>query len=333
MYGGRIDNSFDQIVLDSFVDQLFGPSAYDVGFKVNDHIACSAVPEGTSMKTFIKWAEELPSSIQNPVMIGLSGDSDQILASQQEKLVSSRLFKLRALSEHHLSTIIDRDVTAEEKERVRIQHIMKHVKNIEMALVDLPNSPSLASTGPESSILESLNREYGKAQDLKTMIKGDMGMIRRVCEGVQKHSNASMLLFAAFKQNSIPAHWQRYFKFPRSYTLVDWYENLKNRLAHLRVLVASTNVDKLIVNLGLLFNPAAFITAAKQFIARRNKVTLENIKMSLKQDVGSGDLRIGGLFVQGADFKSDGSLVLGRSRLRPLHDYMITWEYLTANDE
>jgi dynein heavy chain 1 len=63
VYGGRVDSDFDQRVLDSFVDGLFTPQAYNVDFDLVPRTAADpvlVVPEGTKLDHFTSWINGLP---------------------------------------------------------------------------------------------------------------------------------------------------------------------------------------------------------------------------------------------------------------------------------
>lgn len=60
-YALQIDNSPDQRLLDSFVDSVFTPKAYDQGFAlVADDENPLLAPEGTKMDQFMSWVQTLP---------------------------------------------------------------------------------------------------------------------------------------------------------------------------------------------------------------------------------------------------------------------------------
>ena len=65
VYGGRIDSDFDQKILDTFVDSLFTPSAYNLDFELVPHSNGSPllqIPEGTKLEHFLSWVQRLPDS-------------------------------------------------------------------------------------------------------------------------------------------------------------------------------------------------------------------------------------------------------------------------------
>ena len=58
VYGGRVDSDFDQRILDSFVNALFSPNAYNIGFDLAPGVrggdSLVAIPDGTKMDDFMR---------------------------------------------------------------------------------------------------------------------------------------------------------------------------------------------------------------------------------------------------------------------------------------
>ncbi|KAG6921004.1 dynein cytoplasmic 1 heavy chain 1, partial [Chelydra serpentina] len=69
IYGGRIDNEFDQRLLNTFLERLFTTSSFDSEFK----LACKVdghkdiqMPDGIRREEFVQWVELLPDTQPNP---------------------------------------------------------------------------------------------------------------------------------------------------------------------------------------------------------------------------------------------------------------------------
>ncbi|KAI9606639.1 hypothetical protein H4Q26_006175 [Puccinia striiformis f. sp. tritici PST-130] len=63
VYGGRVDSDWDQKLLDSFVDTLFHPSAFEVGYHLVNPIGDKEgliIAEGSRLEHFVTWAQALP---------------------------------------------------------------------------------------------------------------------------------------------------------------------------------------------------------------------------------------------------------------------------------
>jgi dynein heavy chain 1 len=87
IYGGRVDSDFDQRILDSFVDGLFTPAAYNVDFDLVPSIAGKqqlAAPEGTKMEHFLSWVQGLPDR-EPPSWLSLPPTAERLIAVAQGK--------------------------------------------------------------------------------------------------------------------------------------------------------------------------------------------------------------------------------------------------------
>ena len=78
LYGGRVDNEFDQRLLDSFVRRLFCVESFGSSFELAEGVKG---PEGTKKKQFVQWVDALPNK-NSPTWLGLPGTAeDMLLAS------------------------------------------------------------------------------------------------------------------------------------------------------------------------------------------------------------------------------------------------------------
>ena len=85
IYGGKIDTEFDQILLDSFVAQLFSPRAYDVKFQLvqpGDGEEGLAMPDATRLDQFIDWTVKLPEQ-EPPSYLSLPPTAERVIAMAQ----------------------------------------------------------------------------------------------------------------------------------------------------------------------------------------------------------------------------------------------------------
>ena len=90
VYGGRIDSDFDQKLLDTFVDSLFTPSAYNVDFDLvppADGKTVLTVPEGTKMDHFLSWVQGLPDR-EPPSWLNLPPTAEGVIAVAQSEYMS-----------------------------------------------------------------------------------------------------------------------------------------------------------------------------------------------------------------------------------------------------
>jgi hypothetical protein len=83
IYGGRLDNTFDQRLLDALLEKLFSPRSFDAEFALVDVPGLRvAAPEGTKADAFQQWIDALPA-VQTPAWLGLPADAERPAAHQQ----------------------------------------------------------------------------------------------------------------------------------------------------------------------------------------------------------------------------------------------------------
>lgn len=88
VYGGRVDSDFDQRILDAFVDGLFTPASYNVGFGLVSATASEKnlpVPDGTKLEHFLSWAQGLPDR-EPPSWLSLPPTAERVIAIAQGEL-------------------------------------------------------------------------------------------------------------------------------------------------------------------------------------------------------------------------------------------------------
>jgi dynein heavy chain 1, cytosolic len=87
VYGGRVDSDFDQRILDSFVNSLFSPAAYNVDFRLVPSVGGEqllASPDGTKLEHFLSWVQGLPER-EPPSWLSLPPTAERVIAIAQGK--------------------------------------------------------------------------------------------------------------------------------------------------------------------------------------------------------------------------------------------------------
>ena len=85
VYGGRIDNDFDQKLMKSFLKKFFVPEVYSRQFALTNEREGEAplqIADGHESAIFEKWVTEMPEK-QTPVWLGLPGESQKMIQAQQ----------------------------------------------------------------------------------------------------------------------------------------------------------------------------------------------------------------------------------------------------------
>lgn len=95
MFGGKIDNEFDNKILLSLVDKFFRLESYNIGFELFDkpvgsEIDVLKVPEGMkSHKDYLSWVKKI-DMVETPAWSGLPNNVEKIVRQRQAvKLISN----------------------------------------------------------------------------------------------------------------------------------------------------------------------------------------------------------------------------------------------------
>jgi len=85
VYGGRVDNEYDQFTLQATINGILHEQSYSFGYQLVSNTNCSlATPDGTSVEDYVAWINNLPD-LQTPRWLGMSKNADTVLAVQEGK--------------------------------------------------------------------------------------------------------------------------------------------------------------------------------------------------------------------------------------------------------
>lgn len=105
IYGGKIDNEFDQRLLGSFLSKLFTPRSFEADFPlVSGQGATSnkedriVMPEGIRRDQFLQWIEAL-SDRQHPGWLGLPNNAEKVLLTTRGTDLAAKLLKMQLLED------------------------------------------------------------------------------------------------------------------------------------------------------------------------------------------------------------------------------------------
>ena len=101
IYGGRIDNEFDQRLLQSFVERLFTKKSFESDFPLVTDVEGQPIkiPDGVRREQFIQWCEGLPD-YQSPSWLGLPNNAERVI------LTNLGMYKISILSLGFLLSLI-----------------------------------------------------------------------------------------------------------------------------------------------------------------------------------------------------------------------------------
>ncbi|KAG0202060.1 hypothetical protein BGX28_005310, partial [Mortierella sp. GBA30] len=102
VYGGRVDEEADQLLLESFVSSFFKAECFDLSFKLvesdgeDSNNAGLVAPEGTKMAQFLGWVDELPER-EPPTWLRLPPNAERVLSTHKAITMLSKVKKIKSL--------------------------------------------------------------------------------------------------------------------------------------------------------------------------------------------------------------------------------------------
>ncbi|EGG11538.1 uncharacterized protein MELLADRAFT_46877 [Melampsora larici-populina 98AG31] len=331
VYGGRVDSDWDQRLLDSFVDNLFNPTAFEVGYQLVHPLADDnglVIAEGARLDHFVTWAQALPER-EPPHWLGLPPNAEALVAATQGSELLSRLLKMRSTDEDEsVGEAMNEKQTPERMGQPSWMRALRTTASDYMKQL----SETLCNMDPRchdanDPLFRFFSREVRLGQDLLRVIRRDLSDLVLVCDGEVKQTNHLRTLIQELTTGSIPSHWKKY-KVNPSMSLSQWISNFSNRIQQLTRLATSNDLTSL-TNLGLLFFPDGYLTATRQYVSHRTKTSLEELRLQLilhSSDVESSEdgFRLEGLTLQGSSF-SESTLILNDGSDSALATSLLQW--------
>eukprot|EP01096_Ripella_sp_DP13-Kostka_P011830 TRINITY_DN484_c0_g1_i1.p1 TRINITY_DN484_c0_g1~~TRINITY_DN484_c0_g1_i1.p1 ORF type:complete len:4631 (+),score=2721.08 TRINITY_DN484_c0_g1_i1:206-14098(+) len=316
VYGGRIDNTFDQRLLDSFLDQFLNPHCFDEDFalvSVSDPASPAAssftltTPEGTRREQFGKWIDSLPSK-DSPSWLGLPANAELLLLVNKGKNLVSRFLKMQSEEiddqfgddKPSISSSSSSSV-ASGKPTWAIQ-LLKFIDTWAKLLPQSLKGLERTADTKNHPIFRFFEREIQIGSGLLSKIQRDLKTLGEVCEGHHKQTNYVRSLMASIDKALIPQSW-RIYTVSDAVSLTSWLVDFIKRIQQLQSLSDLFNKTKSLASIGKniwlggLFNAEAFMTATRQSAARANNWSLESLVLHVSVISDSSSLDVAEGFV------------------------------------
>uniref|UniRef100_A0A8C5Q446 AAA+ ATPase domain-containing protein n=1 Tax=Leptobrachium leishanense TaxID=445787 RepID=A0A8C5Q446_9ANUR len=318
IYGGRIDNEFDQRLLNTFLERLFTTSSFDGEFK----LACKVdghkdilMPDGIRREEFVQWVELLPDT-QTPSWLGLPNNAERVLLTTQGIDMISKMLKMQMLEDEDDLAYAE----TEKKQRtdstsdgrpawMRTLHVT--ACNWLQVIPQSLNHLKRTVDNIKDPLFRFFEREVKMGAKLLQDVRTDLTDVVQVCEGKKKQTNYLRTLINELVKGILPRSWSR-FTVPAGLTVIQWVADFSDRIKQLQSIsqAAATSGAKELKNihvwLGGLFVPEAYITATRQYVAQANSWSLEelcldvSVTTSLTAVLDAYSFGITGLKLQGA---------------------------------
>jgi len=348
IYGGRIDNDFDQRLLQSFISRIFTAKSFESDFPLVLDVDGQKgktinVPEGIRREQFLQWSEGLPD-YQSPSWLGLPNNAEKVILTSLGDKMLVNVLKMQVMSEEDelaYSPEISGKREGQEGD-VRPAWMKSMASSVKKWLSILPEKLTQMKRTLENikdPLFRFFEREVNAGAKLLSDILVDLNDIYLVCNGSKKQTNHLRTLMEALVKGVIPKDWDRY-TIPKGLTVIRWIADFAERIKQLQTISQAANsggakdLKNVTVWLGGLFIPEAYITATRQFVAQANHWSLEELKLEVTvADKNSGLMKaddcsfiVKGLKLQGAEC-SRNMLSLSNIITTDLPNTCLTWKH------
>nr|CCA15174.1 Cytoplasmic dynein 1 heavy chain 1 putative [Albugo laibachii Nc14] len=317
VYGGRIDNEFDQVLLETLLEMIFTPESYKNTFKLvtdsNDGAEDLTIAEGRTKAHFMKWVHDLPNS-NSPTWLGLPKSAEQMLQLEQGE------YMVRCLQ------LVQDVYGSEEKgdqEQPNVSTLAVSNSGIERPkwIISLENRISHLLSGLEIELVSGtvqdfserlsccVNREVEYGKRCVQVVRGLLEAIASVCANQTKPSADIRMEMHNLSRGSIPPQWKSLYYMPPDIEMDEWFLNFQQRLKQLKSLCV-VDVHQLLafeeeIWLGGLFFPESFITSTRQSLAKSLQCSLDDLFLEAaveKFEGAQNGFVTSGLRLEGADW-------------------------------
>ncbi|XP_061172861.1 cytoplasmic dynein 1 heavy chain 1-like isoform X1 [Saccostrea echinata] len=332
IYGGKVDNDFDQRLLTTFIEKLFSPKSFEGDFtlvsNVDGHGKKILMPDGVQREQFVQFADMLENDSQTPSWLGLPNNAEKVLRSNLGSKLIAKLMKMQLIEE---DDDLAYGATPEDEEKRLADGRPAWMRTLHTSVSTWMSLIPKISVFKEGKAVGALKRTADNIKDplfrfferevnlgakLLHDIRQDLQDVMLICQGDKKPTNHHRSMMADLSRGIIPSSWRRY-TVPQGITVIQWITDFSLRVKQLQAIVQSTQqggtkeLKNFSVWLGGLFIPEAYITATRQYVAQANSWSLEELYLDVKVLDNAGEsmdacsFSVKGLKLQGAICKKN----------------------------
>ncbi|KRY59545.1 Dynein heavy chain, cytoplasmic [Trichinella britovi] len=289
IYGGHLDNEFDQILLDCFIEKLFSEKSFQPDFALVNNVDSLGnkltIPDGVRREQYVNWVESI-QALQSPAWLGLPSNAEKVLLTIRGQTMVKKLLKMNDEDEELAYTPIGEQFEGDNHK----PHWLKQIREAaDHWLNSLPTSlaPLKRSVSNiKDPLYRFFEREVNIASRLLNNVRHDLADLIGIVDGNKKPTNHHRDLFAHLNKGLVPETWIKY-TIPSATTITQWVHDFAERLAQFQLIVDAVSSGR-IKNLknrlwiGGLLSPEAYLTATRQHVAQLNEWSLEELKLDVQ---------------------------------------------------
>lgn len=307
IYGGRIDNQFDQRRLEAFVRSLFTAKSYNVDHPLafstegNKMEHLLSIPDVTGYDAFKKWIHNLPDQ-KNPELLGLPSTAELLILERQARMTVRDLLTLQEHNRDELASVAKDSSGEPGKLKKNASLLRRNSFSLDTADASRPEwmgkmSEQVAKwldripTGLRplqrdrkalaDPLFRSLEREMNRFSELLNTVLADLRLAKKVLDGSEKPSNPMRVLFQDIQKDRLPKRWNQYVTDEMSISI--WIEDFASRIELMQKIQGHGpgQYGRRAFWLGGLTQPEAIIAATRQATAQSLDVSLEELHLDV----------------------------------------------------
>lgn len=286
IFGGKIDNQFDQKILQSLVEYYFRKETYDVDYPLYNSFEDSSseqlvIPDYKTYADFFGWTKQLPN-VESPAWSGLPMNVEKL---NQIKAAELLIFNTNVIQ----GTGDDLDQGDDEGENAGAKWMITLKQKVARYYDVLPlQLDTLKRVGHmvKNPLFRFLEREVSVLSSLLQKVRSDLKLVMDVCTGEKKSSNYTRSITEPLCAEKVPEHWKKYIV-PAQMTATEWITDFQRRVDQVQKLASSGNQDSAIregIWFGGLLAPEAYLIATQQATAQQHGWSLEELELKVDFD-------------------------------------------------
>lgn len=333
VYGGKIDNEYDEKILRSIVEQHLSPDSYSPSNSMIDapdpalHIM---YPDATKHEDFYQWVKAL-NKTENPYWSGLPSSADEVLKIQQLYKLQKVLNEVQDIAGQEIENLEE----VKESDEIQVNWLIELADRVDMFLTMIPDSLPEQAKDEDSHnnpLFRYMAKEISFGKKLLKMVLSNLTDIDDMAHGrihpLQEIKNLGRNLHT----NVVPSSWKKYIIL-RDIDAINWVTDFKIRLNQLQELSQISGWQQYGISLGHFFFSEAFFTASRQLVSQNTETALDELELRVAfltaeeeedQMVEEDSFLINKMYIEGVDWNSKG-VSLSDTMVNELHNIKFTW--------
>ncbi|KAI9332693.1 dynein heavy chain and region D6 of dynein motor-domain-containing protein [Obelidium mucronatum] len=302
VYGGRIDDVYDDMKLNAYLNMFFNDDVFNIGGKAPTKKLAKGIvlPSLADHAEFMKVINELPE-IDNMSIFGLPSNIDRALQGIHSAAVLSQLKALRNSS-------IQGDKIDKERWSKELMPFLILWKKLNTGN-DLIQK-RIKSDSKSDPVLSFLTLELGVGVSIMQKIHSDLSSMSKTLRGTLLMTNEVLNICTSLMKAETPSSWMALWEGPEDPQ--DFLTSVVKNTLNADDLCGKAQSGAIFstpLKLSCLFNPIPFLNALRQQTSRKLKIPMDDFALFStwkKSELGQAALPIAveGLLLQGCNMDS-----------------------------